>query len=468
MTIRWKLNLAILALIAVFLAAAAVSMYAVRTSGAQTQAFLRTRELAQFTADIRTTLIAQVAAAGAPQRLPPNVIHANWVRPTLDDVDVKIRLSTTEAERDLWLEIRAAVEGLAEALTPPTNQAAAAAHLQTAERDLRSLRHLYDVAQADALALAARAGFHTQLAIGIACALTALLLAGCLIMTRRWLIQPVEVLKRSAEVIGHGDLTHRVPLTGGDELAQLARHFDAMADGLHRHQRALLEARELSAIGELCANVAHGLRNPLAAIRTSAQLAERRAERSDQDSTVWRELANEADRMDQRITRLFEFSKPMQLAPTTMTFADLASDAIARAQPLLNAYQITLKVEDATHGERWSLDRQRLTEALGELITNAAHHSSADGTIALSGETLPPDNGSGRLLRVQVVDRGKGMSPATLEKAFDLFFTARPEGSGMGLALARRVVTQHRGELTLASQPGQGTTATFTLRSLGL
>jgi signal transduction histidine kinase len=296
--------------------------------------------------------------------------------------------------------------------------------------------------------------------------MTAVLLILLLIMTRRWLIRPVDVLKRSAEVIGEGDLSHRVPLQGVDELAQLARHLDSMAEGLARHQQALLEARELSAIGELCANVAHGLRNPLAAIRTSAQLAERRAERDNGDAEVFRELANEADRMDQRITRLFEFSKPRRLEPVKATFATLASDAAARARPLLQVRDINLTIEDLTEERLWVLDNVQLAEALAELITNAAHHSSAGSTIMLRGETLSPDNGSGHRLRMHVIDEGKGMSVATLEKAFDLFFTSRPEGTGMGLALAHRIARHHQGELTLQSAPGAGTSAMLMVRNI--
>ncbi|HRX83899.1 MAG TPA: HAMP domain-containing sensor histidine kinase, partial [Phycisphaerae bacterium] len=313
---------------------------------------------------------------------------------------------------------------------------------------------------------------------GVAAALTVLLLLVYLSMIRRWLIRPVDVLRASVETIGHGDLAHRVPLAGRDELAVLARGIDGMAAGLAAHQAELVRAREFSAIGEMCANIAHGLRNPLAAIRSGAQLAARRANGSATVRESFDDLAAQADVMDQRISRLFLFSRPLELRATSVSFVDLAASAHAQARNVLTTRDVRLTIDDATNGRGWCIDAERVAEAVAELIMNAAHHSppqsevrvhgaaDIDGAVSSAPDTSCPEPGGPGTLRIEVIDRGAGMSPATCAKAFDTFFTTRPGGTGMGLALVRKLAKKHGGTVSIESQPNAGTTITLTLREL--
>jgi signal transduction histidine kinase len=432
----------------------------------QTRAFVRSRELSQFTADVRTHVYQRLAASAGAVRLPESLSEETWPGFVLDDIDVQIRLSHSDRERLLWTQVREGIAQLARQDSHNGGRDAVEESVQRLERNLRELRNYYDVSQVEAMASSARLGLVGQVATGIACGLAVLLFLIHLIMVRHWLVTPVEVLKSSADNIGRGNLQHRVPLTGNHELAQLARRLDAMAESLATHQAALMEARELSAIGELSAHVAHGLRNPLAAIRASAQLAERRAAGSAETQSMLRDLAAQADRMDHRITRLFQFSKPRELRMGPATFGELALAARAQALPLLDSRGVGLSIEDHTGECVWNLDQEQMSEAIGELVTNAAFHSPTGARVVIRGELLPAVNGEGRRLRIQVIDHGAGMAEATSAKAFDLFFSSRPEGTGMGLALVRRIVERHDGSISLASTPAVGTTVTVILSAV--
>jgi signal transduction histidine kinase len=395
---------------------------------------------------VRTHLYQQLARRWAPAATA-DTLHVVSTASALDDIDIQIRQSADPREQELWESVRAKMAALAADAAP--------ALLHETEQDLRELRNFYDLSEYRSAVETANGTYLAQAAIGLACGTTVLLFLIYLLIVRRWLIYPIQVLKDAAQTIGQGRLDHRVPLNGADELSQLARSIDAMADGLARYQTDLVRSRELSALGELCANVAHGLRNPLAAIRSTAQLAERRAA-TDEQRQVFRDLSAQADRMDDRITTLFEFSHPGQLTRRPTSFSAIAENARAQALPLLQARSLELRVVDQTGGASFELDCEQLVQAVAELITNAAYHSQPGQEIQLHGE-CSADNAGGALL-IRVRDAGAGMSAATLQKAFDLFFTTRSEGTGIGLALVQRIVERHGGAVTIDSQPRQGTT----------
>lgn len=483
MSIRWKLNFSVLALIGVLLAAMLFSTHAVTENARQTRAFARTRELSQFTADIRTG-VYQHLLLPADGFSDGGALREAWIRQAMEGMDIQTRLAETGKERALWQKVKDAV-GELETATSNTDHGSVPEIVSRTEHDLRELRSYYDLAQYNSIAATANSSMLAQTATTVAWLLMVLLFLIHLAMVRRWLLVPIQVLRASVEIIGQGRLDYRVPLAGSDELGQLAQGIDSMADGLARYQADLVKTRQLSALGELCANVAHGLRNPLAAIRSTAQLAERRAEASGELQSVFRDLAHEADRMDRRITRLFEFSRPQELQPRATTFMELAAAAKAQATPLARTRCVRIEIDDRTGGASWALDCEQLMHALSEIMTNAIHHSRPNSELLVRGSatSLPPlapmemhsvanpaALGCGSLeelrapcLEVQVIDSGAGMSPSTLAKAFDLFFSTRPDGSGMGLTLVRRLVERHCGTINLVSEPGKGTTCTIRL-----
>lgn len=463
MTIRWKLNLLVTLLTIIFVFAAGVVVIGSRRDIDRTNAYTAMHDIAGRTNDISKAIYMHVAAASGNVDLVAGSNAADWPGYVLDDIEVRVRLSATVEERGLWQEVYDAVASLAPLGREPMDPQVVRDAVRRADLALWQLRDDYDLKQLELTQQIAYQHYASQVAIWTACALTVLLFLIYLMMVRHWLVEPIKTLKSAADAIGRGDLQHQVPLAGHDELAELARRLENMAASLAKHQEELVAARQFSAIGEVCTDVAHGLRNPLAAIRASVQLAQRRVAVEDRAAEMLRDLLQQVDRMDQRITRLLEFSRPRTLKRLPTRLGELVEAAREQALPLMEARHIGLSVEDDTHERAWPVDRQQLATALAELMTNATHHSPEGSTVTLRGRVMPGANGAGDMLQIEVVDHGKGMHPATLRKAFEFFFTTRPNGVGMGLAQVRRVIERHGGTIELSSAVGAGTTATIRL-----
>jgi len=463
MSLRWKLNASVIAMVVLFLAAAAVSLRAVLRHGRNSRMYSHMRAQVQFVADVRALIFQQLAAQGGLVDPPEEIQADTWPGFLIDDLDVQIRLAASAPEADLWTQLRACVVDLAAAESRNLERDALTALVHRTEVALRRLRSHFEKTQNALSVRAAESSLVEYVALWSACILVTIILLVHFIMVRDWMVRPIEVLQASVRAIGSGQLEHRVPLHGSDELADLAQGINAMSTELAQRQAALIEARELSAIGELCGNIAHGLRNPLATIRATAQLAQRRCAQGSPAQTLMHELTEQADRMNQRITRLFEFSRAVGLDRVPTTFAELARQVKSQVGAHLESRQLLLETEDRTGDAHWLLDQAQFAESLAELISNAAHHSPPGATIHLEAERLPADNGTGPRLCIRVIDHGAGMDPETQRKAFDPFFTSRPAGIGMGLSLVRRVIERHGGTIAMHSQLGAGTTLTLTL-----
>lgn len=463
MSIRWKLNLSVLALVGVLVAAMLFCTRAVTDNARQTREFARMRELSQFTADIRTGVYQYLLPPSASGDMT-DIAREAWLRQAVEGIGIQSRLAESDRERALWTQVEAAIHEL-DPIAAVADRRATSGVVADIEHHLRELRSYYDLAQYNSIASIANSSVLAQTATTLAWLLVAMLFLVHLAMIRRWLLVPIRILRASTDVIGQGRLDYRVPLAGTDELGQLARGIDAMADGLAHYQADLVRTRQLSALGELCAHVAHGLRNPLAGIRSTAQLAEARTAGREELQSVFRDLAHEADRMDRRITRLFEFSRPQELQPRPATFAELAATACTQTATLARSRGVVIEVDDRTEDARWSLDCEQLAQGLAEIVANAVYHSRPGAKVVVRGSAGGAAATPADALEIQVIDAGPGMSASTLAKAFDLFFSTRPDGSGMGLALVRRLVERHGGTIRLTSAPGEGTTCTLCVGS---
>lgn len=458
MTIRWKLSAAMLAMLVTFVAAGAVVVYSVNQTTKTILDSARMRELSVFTDDVRAQIFYQLALQRGLTPLYADEADIRWPEDVIEDIEIRISQATSEVERNCWSLIREHVFAIA-AITP--EDPALPKIVKKADSELRLLRRHYDHLVGDAMAQTGDEAAQLQFVMLAGALLSIGIFAVVSLYLRDWFVKPIHLLNRAADEFGKGQLDHRVELDGKDELATLAARFNQMADKLAMHQKELIESRELAAIGELCGNVAHGLRNPLAGIRASAQLGGRFIDDPKRLQAILGELISEVDRMDKRITRLFDFSRRKGLNRSATSFEELMKEAKMEVRGTLEAKHVNLTMEDETEGHEWWVDRQQLGAAVGELLANAAHHSPENAIVHVKGTLAPSSNGTTPELTVSVQDHGRGMTAEELKQAFDLFYTTRDDGSGMGLALVRRIVEQHRGSIQLTSTPGQGALVTL-------
>jgi signal transduction histidine kinase len=230
------------------------------------------------------------------------------------------------------------------------------------------------------------------------------------------------------------------------------------ADAVIRRQNAALgESRTMAALGEMASAVAHSLRNPLASIRSSAELAlEERGEAERRE--LMTDVMTHVDRMAVSIQQYLSYGDQTEAAEAQ---ADLVA-AVARVLQTL-ARQLQRGGIAVAWGGRAGgpvlINPLLLDQVLYTLFANAIEAMPGGGRLEV---TIADDTDTHALLRVR--DSGVGMDAAALEQAFTPFATTKRSGLGLGLPLARQIVSRQGGGLSLASAPGAGTEAQLRLR----
>jgi signal transduction histidine kinase len=215
----------------------------------------------------------------------------------------------------------------------------------------------------------------------------------------------------------------------------------------------------LSALGQFAAGIAHELRNPLGTIRMRTQMWQRSVdpEAATRNSAV---ILEEIDRLDTIINRLLYFARPIQLQLQAVSLDDLcAATASTWAEKAAEkGVQIVCK---ATLNNIVIADRGRLLQVLDNLMENAVH--SAARNAAVSGIITIITARENDFARIDIMDDGRGFTPAALRHALDPFYTTKDNGTGLGLSISFEIVQAHGGELLLANGEGGGAIASLRL-----
>jgi two-component system OmpR family sensor kinase len=275
------------------------------------------------------------------------------------------------------------------------------------------------------------------------------LLMGTILAWRvaRGILRPVSAVRTTAQTISESDLSRRIPVTGHDEISNLAGTFNRLLDRLERAfraQRAFVD------------DAGHELRTPITIIRGHLELLD---ENPDERRETIRLVMDELDRMGRIVNDLLVLARAEQPDFLDLAVVDvkaLTEEVHAKARGLAPR---RWEIERVGHG-RVVADRQRLTQAIVQLAQNAAGHTGEGDLVAL-GSAI--SNGEARFW---VRDTGPGIPPEDHERIFERFARApdgtRREGAGLGLAIVRAIAVAHAGRVEVHSRPGQG--ATFTVR----
>ncbi len=299
----------------------------------------------------------------------------------------------------------------------------------------------------------------------------------------RSLARPITELRQAMARVGAGDLTYPIAARGEDEIADLARAFAQMTANLRQSQAdlqrlnaelegkiaqleeaqaQLVQSEKLASIGEMAAAVAHGLRNPLASLRASAQLALRHPG-SPASRDALAAILEQVDRLDRRIAHLLSFSRPARFTPVRERVADLVAGLRDTLGELLRERRVELVVELPDDLPDVLVEPMNVEQALLEVASNSLQAMPDGGRLTVRAMAGAEDGVRGVIL--ELADTGKGIPPEILPSVTDPFFTTRDEGTGLGLAVAKRFVEQNRGRLSIASRVGQGTTVRIWLPS---
>jgi two-component system sensor histidine kinase BaeS len=289
--------------------------------------------------------------------------------------------------------------------------------------------------------------------LAAAAGVAAVAIIGTAVLSRR-VLRPIDKLTTASRRLGHGDLTSRVPVQGNDELAELARSFNRMADSLQRG-----EERQR----RLVADVAHELRTPLANLRGYLEALKDGVIPPDPElfSSLHEEAVLQQRIVDDLQDLALAEAGALAYHRSTVDLAELLETCRVAHAALADSAGVGLTV--LAESVAVQADPDRLRQVVGNLITNAVRATPSGGGVTLRANRI------GALAVVQVVDTGSGIAPESLPHVFDRFWRAdsargrRTGGSGLGLAITRQIVTDHGGTIEVTSQVGTGTTFTFSL-----
>jgi len=247
-------------------------------------------------------------------------------------------------------------------------------------------------------------------------------------------------------------------------LAGLRRRYGVLTEKHARAEEALRRRDRLAAMGELASTVAHEVRNPLNAVGMTAQRLRREflaatpaggPERGELEELL-SVMTAETQRIDRIVQQFLEYARPPRLAPERVDLDALVRDVGERVRSLAAARGVRLEVEGAAAGAA-VVDPAQLRQALDNLVRNAVEATPEGGAVSLAARR----EGGERV--VEVRDTGRGIEPDHLPRIFDLYFTTKADGTGVGLAVTQQIVTAHGGTIEVDSRPGAGTTMSVRL-----
>lgn len=319
--------------------------------------------------------------------------------------------------------------------------------------DLPEWRLLVVEPRAHALAPARRLSQRLMVTMGLALIAA---LAVATIGVRR-VVQPLTELTRAIRGLSRSEAgAPSVPVRSDDEVGTLAVAFNEMASELEKAQRHLVEAEKFAFMGELAAGVAHEIRTALGVLGSSAQMLQRSLPRDGDAQSA--ELAGmiraEVRRLSDVVNDLLTLDRRRPLELEAVRISELLDRAVEFVAP--QAREKDVRIAGPEEGDRTLLlcDPELVQQVAVNLLVNAIQALASGGRIEL--RILAAEDGLGGF---EVRDDGPGIPEALRERIFQPFVTGRDGGIGLGLTFVKRAVHDHRGFVSLESEPGGGTCA---------
>jgi two-component system NtrC family sensor kinase len=265
-------------------------------------------------------------------------------------------------------------------------------------------------------------------------------------------LRPLHVLRARARQIAGGDYGQRTGVRSHDEIGDLARELDAMANAVEEREHRLIRSERLATVGRMAAQVTHEVRNPLASIGLYAELLGDEAGASGEARRLVDSISSEVDRLTEITENYLRFAKLPQPKLEREDLSALVASVAEFARAELGQSRISLETELPAQPVDAAVDENQIRQALLNLIRNAREAMADGGLLKIA---VRPDGDSAA---ITVTDSGPGISADNLPKVFDPFFSTKAKGTGLGLALVQQIAAEHGGRAEVESTEGKGTT----------
>lgn len=338
-------------------------------------------------------------------------------------------------------------------------------------------------------------------------ALAALLLSG--VATRQFVL-PIYDLQKGSDIIASGTFSHRLRISSGDEIEDLARKFNEMAsfiqsrdkqlleystnlerlvaertEQLQKEQQQVLQAEKLAALGEMAAVIAHEIRNSLTSANMLLQLIDESEHLEKDERKSLAVVLESIGHINKIATDLLTYARPDPLEKHPENLEVLIRNSVSLHRHQFEKSNITTHIHLEPNLPEVHVDHHLMQEVMINILLNASQAIESDGHIEIAAKTIPmtaslarqlvdpsernqfnsseagDSTQSAQVMQVVIRDDGPGISPDVITKIFDPFFTTKAQGTGLGLSMARRVIQSHGGSIQAENNHERG--AIFTI-----
>jgi signal transduction histidine kinase len=242
------------------------------------------------------------------------------------------------------------------------------------------------------------------------------------------------------------DFNYRFPMIPGD-FGQIAMAINGMAERRMALEAELRRQDRLAALGKVVSGVAHEIRNPLNSMKLTLQLLDRRLKKGVPVAHEIQESLHEIDRLDMILGRLLAFGRPSMMNRQAQNLAPIMDQAIRMVQDAVRQKGIHLIALGLRDNPVADVDGPQIVQVLINLLLNAIDASPASGTVRIEAQHRDD------AVRILVSDEGPGIPEESRPHVFDAYFTTKPDGMGLGLAVSREIVANHGGTLKFETGP---------------
>jgi len=284
---------------------------------------------------------------------------------------------------------------------------------------------------------------------------------GCIIALyySRSIVKPVRRLASATTRIARGDWESKLPIDSMDEVGQLTQSFNKMSESLIEKRKELeatykelAKQERMAEIGNFSMMIAHELKNPLGIIKGAIDIIAKEGVKAEVSRTMMGYIQDEVKRLNRLVEDFLSFARPN---PAHKSFVDInhVVNKIVNLIPLpeFKEKEITLTVQLAEDIAEVNVDEHQMYQAIVNIFNNAIQAIPHQGEITVKTESAP----SGIL--ITIMDTGVGISDEEKEKVFEPFFTKKQSGTGLGLAVVRKIIDNHKGKITITAREGGGT-----------
>jgi signal transduction histidine kinase len=235
------------------------------------------------------------------------------------------------------------------------------------------------------------------------------------------------------------------------QLQHVLTRVEEVAERVQRHQRDMLRAEQLSAVGQLAASVAHEVRNPLTSVKMLVDSVLRTQNRKPLTLNDLQVIHGEIVRLEHTVQALLDFARPPTPQRSLWDLRQIVTQAVELVRARARQQQVSIEVHDDDRPVPVHVDHGQICTVLVNLFLNALDAMPHGGRLQVDLDLARPDE-----IRLAVRDSGTGIPPEMADRLFSPFASSKATGTGLGLSISRRIVEEHGGHISAANQPEGG------------